>query len=60
MPVERKNTTDPDDERNGFKYLKTKKTVPPDQINTLSYGLHPDGHVNSYETPSMLTEYQLK
>jgi len=37
-----------------------RKTIPPDQINRLSYCLHPDGYINPYETPVTLTEYQLK
>jgi len=37
-----------------------RNTIPPDQINRLSYCLHPDGYINPYETPVALTEYQLK
>lgn len=37
-----------------------QNTIPPDQINRLSYCLHPDGYINPYETPVTLTEYQLK
>jgi len=37
-----------------------QNTIPPDQINRLSYCLHPDGYINPYETPVALTEYQLK
>ncbi|KAL4097836.1 hypothetical protein QTP88_022543 [Uroleucon formosanum] len=37
-----------------------RSTFPPDQINRLSYCLHPDGYINPYETPVTLTEYQLK
>lgn len=43
-----------------FNYHKPERPKPLDQINELSYGLHPDGDINPYETPSMLTEYQLK
>lgn len=39
---------------------RVRETAPPDQINKLSYGLHPDGYINPHEAPSMLTEYQLK
>lgn len=46
--------------RIGFEYQRAVKMVPTDQINRLSYGLHPDGCINPYEMPSMLTEYQLK
>lgn len=37
-----------------------RNTIPTDQINRLSYCLHPDGYINPYETPVALTEYQLK
>jgi len=39
---------------------RARKTVPPDQIDKLGYCSHPGGDVNPYETPSRLTEYQLK
>lgn len=39
---------------------RVRKIAPPDQINKLSYDLHPDGYINPHEVPSMLTEYQLK
>lgn len=39
---------------------RTEKTVPPDQINKLSYCSHPDGFINPNETSPALTEYQLK
>lgn len=39
---------------------RQEKTVPRDQINMLSYCMHPDGFTNPNETPSALSEYQLK
>lgn len=48
-----------DDTRNFFNQ-KAQKTVPPDQINNLSYCSHPDGYINPNETSPSFTEYQLK
>jgi len=45
---------------NCFSDQRAQKTVPPDQIDTLGYCLHPHGDINRNEPPSSLTEYQLK
>lgn len=50
---------DKDNIRNCF-YKRVRVPAPKDQIDTLSYCAHPDGHVNPNETSTKFTEYQLK
>lgn len=46
------------DTRNPF--MMRKVTPPVDHNNMLSYGVHPDGHINLEESPNTVSEYQLK